>query len=113
MKLKVFFSGLLCVPVLFVWLYVKAQAWHGTIHDTKEWTITITDGNKSITIADKNVWATVVWYWKYASPDSYWLYYQWGGMTGYKYDMVKSEAVLSWFDLGLKWRPKILKYDGH
>ena len=106
MKLKIFFSGLLCVPVLFVWLYVKAQAWHGTIHDTKEWTITITDGNKSITIADKNVWATVVWYWKDASPDSYWLYYQWGGMTGYKYDMVKSEAVLSWFVLGLKWRPK-------
>jgi len=67
------------------------------VWNCEEWTITVTDWIKSITMKDMNVWATEVSYWVNASTWSYWLYYQWWWMTGYSYDMTQAQVIASWF----------------
>lgn len=43
------------------------------------WTITFTDGEKSITMLDRNLWATATGTWE----DSYWYYFQWWNNYGF------------------------------
>ena len=98
MKIKKTFLLLLNVFILISWVYVSATDFKWITHDTKNWTITISSNWESIILADKNVWATNVWYWKYAGTDSYWFYYQWGWMTWYKYNWTSTEAISYWFE---------------
>ena len=98
MKLQKPFLWLMCISVLISWFCITNADFKGITYDTKNWAITIASNWKSITIADKNVWANKVWYWKNADTDSYWLYYQWGWMTGYEYSWTSTEAVLHWFE---------------
>ncbi len=67
------------------------------IWNCEEGTITVTNGLQSITMQDMNVWATEVSYWVNASTWSYWLYYQWWGMTGYDYSLSSWQAISQWF----------------
>ena len=60
-------------------------------------TITITDGSKSITMMDKNLWATEVDYGASASTGSYGDYYQWRWTTGYAYSLTSRSAIDLWF----------------
>ena len=98
MALQKYLLWLLPIFSLFTWLYVIATDFSGITYDTKNWTITITYSWESITIADKNVWATTASYWKDADADSYGLYYQWWWMTWYKYFLTPTEAILNWFE---------------
>ena len=98
MRLQKSFLWLLCVSTLISCLYVSAADFKGITYDTKNWTITITSNWDSITVADKNVWAKKVWYWKNADADSYWLYYQWWWMTWYEHYWTSTEAILRWFE---------------
>ena len=91
----------LCVFILFVELNITLSDFKWVIHNTKNWEITVTYNWESITLADKNVWATKLWYWKDASSDSYWLYYQWWWMTGYKYSWTADEVKEYWFEIDI------------
>ena len=98
MNLQKSLIWLFSIYVLFAWLHAVAINPIWITYDDKKWTITISYDWESVTIADKNVWATKVWYWKDASVDSYGLYYQWWWMTGYKYSRTADESVYKWFE---------------
>ena len=60
-------------------------------HDIGEWTITLDNWEESITILDKNLWATAAWTWK----ESYWYYFQRWNNHGFQ---LNSE-IKTWTDL--------------
>ena len=66
-------------------------------HDVDKWLIMISDWKSSITIADKNVWASVLWYWVEADPSSYGYYYQWWWTTWYSFYLTKEAALSNGF----------------
>ncbi len=91
--------------LLVAWvLWVSATAcmthaeFNWVTYDTAAGTITITHDGTSITMKDKNVWATEVDYGESASTASYGNYYQWWWTTGFEYSQSASDAInKSWF----------------
>ena len=62
------------------WIVVYQWTWSAWVfHNTTLWLISISgNGTDWITIADKNVWATVVWNsWDTLSANNVWNFYQW------------------------------------
>ena len=69
------------------------------MYDAKNWIISITDWKTTISMADKNVWATDVCYWKDGNVNCYGLYYQRWWSTGYAYSLTAEESISKWFDI--------------
>ena len=87
--------------LLVAWvLWVSATAcmthaeFNWVTYDTAAGTITITDGSKSITMMDKNLWASVAGTWE----ASYGYHYQFWWTTGYAWTLSSRDAMASWFD---------------
>ena len=74
--------------------YVEAEI----KYDQNKWIITISDGVTTISMADKNVWATDVCYWKDGNVNCYGLYYQRWWNTWYAYALTAQEVISGWFD---------------
>lgn len=71
--------SLFIVPLITTWWFTFAQEGDWIEHDADAWTVTVysADGSYGIVIQDKNLWATEVWGWTWASSASYGCYYQW------------------------------------
>lgn len=67
-------------------IHCTLNSWYTTQQDFTAWTITISNWTKSITILDRNLWATMTWWWKNAPVASYWNYYQWWNNYGFPSD---------------------------
>lgn len=62
----------------------KLNEWYiETEQDFVAWTISITDWTKTITILDRNLWATMTWGWIGVDAWSYGFYYQWWNNYGF------------------------------
>ena len=77
--MKKFLLSLLAISLIAVWWLTFAQESDWIEHDADAWTVTVysADGSYGIVIQDKNLWATEVWGWTWASTASYGCYYQW------------------------------------
>ena len=61
---------------------------HWIQHNPEEWTITLDNWEESVTIMDKNLWATIAWTWE----ESFWYYFQrWNN-----YGFSPSEWIKTW-----------------
>ena len=58
-------------------IHCTLNSWYTTQQDFTAWTITISNWTKNITILDRNLWATEIGWWTWASTASYGCYYQW------------------------------------
>ena len=69
----------MAISIITVWWFSFAQESDWIEHDVDAWTVTVysADGSYGIVIQDKNLWATEVWGWTWASTWSYGCYYQW------------------------------------
>lgn len=57
-------------------IHCTLNSWYTTQQDFVAWTITISDWTKNITILDRNLWATEIGWWTWASTWSYGYYFQ-------------------------------------
>ena len=69
----------MAISLIAIWWLTFAQESDWIEHDADAWTVTVfsADGSYGIVIMDKNLWATEVWGWTWASTASYGCYYQW------------------------------------
>ncbi len=76
--MKKFILSLTTISLIFISWSTFAQESDWIKHDVDAWTITVysADGSYGIVIQDKNLWATEVWWWTWASTWSYGCYYQ-------------------------------------
>jgi len=78
----------------------EKQAW--IIHNIEEWTITLDNWEKSITIMDRNLWAEVAWTWE----ESYWYYFQRWNNHGFQLNSeIKTWKDLVTIDVALQYWP--------
>ncbi len=77
--------SLIAISLFAVWWLTFAQESDWIEHDADAWTVTVysADGSYGIVIQDKNLWATELWGWTWASTASYWYYYQWWNNYGF------------------------------
>ena len=78
----------LIIPAIVIWSFilgnfVNGQAelsyTHSGVTDNNGityWTITLTSWDISITMLDRNLWATATWYWATDDTNTYWYYFQ-------------------------------------
>ena len=71
--------SMMAILLITIWWLTFAQERDWIEHDVDAWTVTVysADGSYGIVILDKNLWATEVWGWTWASTASYGCYYQW------------------------------------
>ena len=71
------------------WIIYNPDAWVSYTLNWDEnftaWTITISDWTKTITILDRNLWATTTWYGNTTDTWSYWYHFQWWNNHGFEW----------------------------